>query len=434
MLPYKQIAYIVDSQTADVGQAIFTKGAMKMKKRLVSLFLVLVLILSSAMSVNASSRNREPVGNENVGLNNRENSLRLPVIAPSDDVVVLAEQNLVQQREVLMYIPDVFGFTSSELANMQLGAPFSIYVFGENRVLSDEEVLVFPLLYNNNIIGILETFYDEALNQWFFTFGRSYADELNALQQSSYTNRDFVIGRIGDILFASNGEDATVIFNRELEDQLCITVSEMNYLISSVEARAYLDFADITVPITEEVLKISDISESAEIMSANNFRLLSVRHVPQTGVCGVAAWAAILNFRFPTSANYTNASLARAMYNAGFRAATPSMTNYRDYSNLIYNANAVWNSSPLNITQVRNLIDLNRPMMGSWGRTVNGELSLHAVNIIGYEVVSSANMTFYFVRNPWHTHIQSLTVNHSSPTHVVYIDGSFVWTLRQTVH
>lgn len=38
---------------------------------------------------------------------------------------------------------------------------------------------------------------------------------------------------------------------------------------------------------------------------------LPVPHVAQTGVCGVAAWAAVLNYRFGTS--YTNATLATAM-------------------------------------------------------------------------------------------------------------------------
>lgn len=421
-----------------------------MKKKIFCLFLVAVFVLSTLFTAGASNLGRDFIGEEFVELYNRTGQMRLAVMDFTHEAVLHSTQNLSLQKQVVMNMPEEFGFTQSEVYNMQLGTPFSIYVFDDSRVQIDTGVLIFPVVYNGNIIGILETMYDDALGERFFSFGRSYADELNALQQTRYANRDFVIVNYGDVLFASNGENVIVISDRRFddsEDQLHCIVSEdeINYLAFSVISRAHLEFADVTLPavvsFSEVIPDIDSISDMASPMNSSNFRLLDVRHVPQnrTGVCGVASWASILNFRFFT--NYCNTSLAVAMQNAGIIAtehSTPGMHNYRDYANRLYNANAVFTLSPFSITQVRSLIDSRRPIMGNWRQHDNAGnyMGNHSLNIIGYEVPFGANVAFYFVRNPWGStpHIQSLTVNHSNPTRVVHMHEGISWTLRESVH
>ena len=255
---------------------------------------------------------------------------------------------------------------------------------------------------------------------------------------------DFIVVNYGDILFASNGENVVVICDRRLEDpenqlRRDVSESEMNYLAFSVASRTQLEFADVALPaavsFSDEMLYISSISDTSAAMRASNFRLLPVRHVPQTGGCGVAAWAAVLNFRF-LHANYTGDSLARAMFMEGFIPnvnTLPNMAQFRDYANHFHLANTVLAFSPINITQVRSTIDSWRPIMGSWIRTRGN--ALHAINIIGYEAVPGSNFTFYFILNPWPStpHPQTITVNHSNPTHVVHMHGADVWVLSQSV-
>jgi len=415
-----------------------------MKKKIFCLFLVLVLVASTFATVSASNRDRDLIGEEAVVLYSRADALRLAVMDFTHEAVVHSAQNLSLQKQAVMHMYEEFGFTFSQVANMQLGTPFSIYVFDDSRIQIDMDVLVFPIVYNGNIIGVLETMYDESLGERFFTFGRSYADELNALQQGRYANMDFIVVNYGDILFASNGENVVVICDRRLEDsedqlRRDVSESEMNYLAFSVASRAQLEFADVAqlaaVSFSNEMLYTSFISESSVAMRASNFRLLPVRHVPQTGGCGVAAWAAVLNFRFQ-HANYTGDSLARAMFMEGFIHninTLPNMAQFRDYANHFHLANTVLAFSPLNITQVRSTIDSWRPIMGNWTQPRGS--SSHAINIIGYEAVQGASFTFYFVLNPWHTtpHPQSVIVNHSNPTHVVHLDGGVYWVFDQSV-
>jgi len=134
-----------------------------MKKKIVCSLLVLVLALSTFITVGASNLDRGFIGEEAVVLYNRTDVLRLAVMDFTHEAVLHSVQNLSLQKQAVMHMPEEFGFTFSELANMQLGTPFSIYVFDNSRIQIDMGVLVFPIVYNGNIIGILETMYD---NHW----------------------------------------------------------------------------------------------------------------------------------------------------------------------------------------------------------------------------------------------------------------------------
>lgn len=360
--------------------------------------------------------------------------MRLSVTYVPEYVIPLAIQKLNLHKEAFMPVSYYMGFTMQELAHMQLGNPFTIYVFNEDFSLMASNVLVFPLLYQNNIIGIMESVYDTVSGNWVFTFGKSFADELNQLRYVDFPNRDFVIGRVGDVLFASNGESASVILDREVEryegatrQRDVVTYAMMNDMASSF----LLNFADVTTSIGGDILDI-DVSGQMMVIPLQSQNPLPVVHVPQTptGICGVAAWAAVLNFRFGT--RYNNESLTVWMRHYGFTAVLPSMTDYRDYANRRYSAGVVYWARVPSINEVRGAIWSRRPMMGNW--SIDGRKDTHAVNIIGYELPPVANLTIYLVLNPWPPgFVQSVTVHNNSAHSVVFVDGGLTMRLIEVI-
>lgn len=153
---------------------------------------------------------------------------------------------------------------------------------------------------------------------------------------------------------------------------------------------------------------------------------LPVPHVEQTGVCGIAAWASVLNYRFNTQ--YTNASLASAMAKKHITSpnGSPYMTDYRDYANDVHNAGCVFKTS-LSFLNLTDTIGRGRPIMGSW---ISGD-NCHAVIITGYIKNGQSNYT-YIIKNPWYNYTQIITVTDSSS--VIYRDAGYTWKLSQVVY
>jgi hypothetical protein len=217
----------------------------------------------------------------------------------------------------------MYGFTFNELLNLQLGNPFTIYIFDDNLQIVSSNSWVFPILYKEDIVGVIESSYD------------------------------------------------------------------------AVTARYQV--------------------------------ILPVPHVAQTGNCGVAAWAAVLNYRF--SRSYSNATLATAMFNQGYissTTATPTMQSYANYANANYSAGASVTSGVPSSTTVINSIGNSRPIMGNWespNPSGSGKDN-HAIIIVGY-FSAAGNMT-YTLKNPWYNYTQVISANVSNP---VYSDAGYTWTI-----
>ena len=144
--------------------------------------------------------------------------------SPSSDVLGLSireqaieyvTQQLTGMKEGPPVIYETLGFTEIEIADSQLGNPFKIYLFDDTGQFFENstENFVFPLVYQNDIIGIIEVAYlpDSGYESGFsFTFGKSFAEELSSLADQ-YKGDDLIIGNLSTrLLLAINGEEITV--------------------------------------------------------------------------------------------------------------------------------------------------------------------------------------------------------------------------------
>jgi len=420
------IAY---SRNKKLNAAQTNKRKVKYKmKKTITILLLLCLTFTMCFSTIAIAEDYE---NNSSMIMTNNNSLRFSSAIKSNDILAHATHNLALFKESLWHISELFGFTLMEIGHMQLGNPFTIYIFNDSYELADTNSIVFPLLLGHDIIGVMEAAYNTLADQWSFTFGKSFGDELNKLQHQASSNRDFAICRIGDILFAANGKSTSVIFNEETEARSNFSEPQMNFLAASViNDKTSFTFVDVKTPIAGELLDVYALEQSYTLLRVE-LRQLDVRHVPQgNGICGAAAWAAILNYRF-TSANYTTATMTKAMTYAGIPMPA-AIGKYGDYANNKYNANCVTQTSPPSISNVINWINSNRPVMGGWKRA---DGVLHAINIIGYETTQGSNITYYIVRNPWDStpFAQGVIVYGSAPTVAVYVHSGVSWTLAQAV-
>lgn len=115
----------------------------------------------------------------------------------------------------------MLGLSERELEGASLGYAYTSYLFNENgKILSDND-LVYPVIYNGEIIAILEAGYDSLTSKYNYTFGKAYADELNKLCHAERTNasKKFMIGRIADKFFLTNGKQVDVILDKTSDEQ-----------------------------------------------------------------------------------------------------------------------------------------------------------------------------------------------------------------------
>jgi len=134
-------------------------------------------------------------------------------------IVERATEFVTQQLAIMKANPapycEPLGFTEDEITGSEIGNPIRFYLFDESGEFSgsNSNNLAFPLLYLNEIIGIIEVAYLPGFGycgDFSFTFGKSYGNELNSLV-SQHVNNSFIIGNLETrLLFAIIGEKVSV--------------------------------------------------------------------------------------------------------------------------------------------------------------------------------------------------------------------------------
>jgi len=393
-------------------------------KRFLSFLLCLIFLIASLESISVSALTEpdytEPTLNltrisECKGLqsvhsqDSRSNTdaLILKLFSKTNDkkITSIASDYLDTIKEQFKSDSLILGISKEELTGAKLGDSFTIQVYDDlGKDVSSDQTVSYPVIYNNKIIGILELFYDSKTDQYGYTFGKSYADELNSLK--------------GNNTFSDDSELSVVFF----ENKLIATDGTNKALIKEFD----VDFEDPTGSACCQ----SEADNFAIRSTSSYLNPLPVPHVAQTGVCGIAAWAAVLNFRYGTT--YTNNSLATAM-SYGYCHGTdgiPNMTDYKNFANDMFNAGCTVGYNPPSFTTVKNCINNGKPIMGSWYSGSGSSKVYHAIIITGY-VENIFNFT-YTVKNPWYNYTQTIYVPDSS--NVVYVNAGVYWYLLQTVY
>lgn len=366
-------------------------------KKLTSFVLIFVLLVGSLFcnTAQASSQDNKKAGTSVLNLFSKQTDKKATSVA--SDYLDSIKKQFKSDSSVL-------GISKEELSGSMLGDSFTIQVCDElGRDISSPESVSFPVIYDDRIIGILELFYDANSAKYGYTFGKAYADELNSLKDNKSINAE------------------SELFVRYSADKLIVTDGTNEALIREFKIE-HTDPVDSDCYQNEEVYPVRSMSSYSNP--------LPVPHVAQTGVCGIAAWAAVLNFRFGTS--YTNASLATAM-SSGYCHGTsgnPNMTDYKNFANDMFYAGCTVGYNPPSFSTVKSCIDSGKPIMGSWYSGSGSSKVYHAIIITGY-VANIFNYT-YTVKNPWYNYTQTIYVPDSN--NVVYVNGGVYWYLQQTVY
>ena len=89
------------------------------------------------------------------------------------------------------------------------GRYFEEYVFDTSGRIVSDDTLAYPVIYNDEIIAVLEVYYDNTTDAYYYTFGKAYAENLNELRYESdvNTNANLIIGRVADKLFITDGKN-----------------------------------------------------------------------------------------------------------------------------------------------------------------------------------------------------------------------------------
>lgn len=391
-------------------------------KKIVSLFLAVVMLMSIGITP-AFAAEKEDVLNFKVSTTG------------SDDISNLVSQHLRTMQAQMGSSCTAIGFDPDVFMNMTASSPFTVYTFDEYGEVVSDDVYMSLLMYSGEVVGTIGVYYDSASESYQYSLGTSYADEMNLLLKGTKleASEGIIIGRLGEKLFATDGSKAEILFENPMPIGGTSLVKEVRIddICNIIKENATATFGELTVNAVSGVeCAISTVDEAIQPRLAPN--PIPIPHVEQTGVCGAAAWASVLNYRFDT--DYDNDSLETAMHDGGYANGTngnPNMTDYRDYANDEHNAGCVYISSPPSFSTVRSAIGAVKPIMGCWSSGSGSDKVYHAIVITGYVKNSSSNYTYY-VKNPWHEDATTITVTSSSS--VVYVDGSYTWRLLDSVY
>lgn len=245
-------------------------------KKLVSVLLAAIMSLSLAVSSLA-------VTNES---------------AQPDDLETLtslAEQYLDESKLEMGVTCSSMGFDPNEFCNASLGLPYVTYRFDSQGAVLSDDIYSFPMIYGNEIIGTICICYNEESECYNYSLGADCAEELNGLRNSGLdTSNGLLIGNIGGKRFATDGVNAQLLLDMRLEVSEPVSMEQIQEICDELFQNPDVEYL-LYLPSDED-------SSQPPFATFNETRAftnpLPVPHVKQTGVCGVAAWAAVLNFRF----------------------------------------------------------------------------------------------------------------------------------------
>ena len=90
----------------------------------------------------------------------------------SFDINTLAETYL---SDTIQYTtPSYLGYTDAEFYGMILGSPFSVYTYDDTSCEFISNTFSVPLLYDGNIIGVLEVSFDQNTQSVYYKLGKAY--------------------------------------------------------------------------------------------------------------------------------------------------------------------------------------------------------------------------------------------------------------------
>ncbi len=381
-----------------------------------------LLVLSILLSTTAYAKSNDPL--TNTLLLAREDTML--------DINTLAKNYLLDTKHYTK--PSSLGYTDEEFYGLSLGTPFSIYTYDD--VLCDfvSNTFSFPLLYDENIIGVLELYCEENSQIVYYKLGKAYADQLNSLryEQTIDKRNPIAIVNIGNCLFATTGADVYSLRDATFNENKIQNVHLLEDIITATEKQSN----NVLMPTYSPISSDRSLSNSGVSPLSINDKVIDMDLMQQIGnqICGIVSFAEILNFRF--SSSYTYNSLYSAMSNSYMNGndGIPAMNDYKNFANNIFDANCVLRTS-LTFTTLKNKINADIPIMGCWlddsGTTNENDDGYHSINIIGFRE-RNTSFYYYYIHNPWYSDYEQITV--ASYNTVVYTDSGHTFELTHVLY
>lgn len=359
------------------------------------------------------------------------NVLTLSVEPYSADMETQAFHYLLEAQAMWGNNPERYGFTEREVAGLELGHPFTIYVFDDDFQVNQCDGLVFSLLSAGNIVGVMEMSRNADNGAYNITVGRSYGDALNNLRIQYVNHERLILGNAGDMLFATDGRSVTI-----LEESVCseiVTYDEILSRASTIRGAVQSNLVDVT-----DAIDFAARVSRPQITPTRWGVQLNVPLIGQgSGICAMASWASVLNYRICT--NYTAFSLTQTMYSCGFTSGTgiadaPNMEAYRDFAVEHHNLSTTlkMNNYVPTISAVYDTLMSDKPIMGYWTAPNFSDptkTDAHSTNIIGCTQISSD--VIYEIHDPRKPKSQAIFVTN---VNVAYSYGGRTWQIKGVLY
>ncbi len=231
-------------------------------KRIISIIMLVVFVFSVPAAVTEASPDTSDNGNS-------ENRIVIEKIKP-ENPDKLAEDYLLLMKKQFSENPYALGFVGDELSDCRLGKVFVLYVFSDDGRITSQNSFVYPIIYGDKIIAVLEMYYDSITSQYYYTFGKAYAEDLNVavLNSDIDTNKKLVLGRVGNRLFVTDGKEVETVQKIPLSQEDSISSEKLDEICKLIPKNLGNEFSitdDVTIMDQEECGKLPYVEKQSSL-------------------------------------------------------------------------------------------------------------------------------------------------------------------------
>lgn len=108
--------------------------------------------------------------------------------------------------------PELYGFNKNEVNSFKLGQSFNIKKY-ENGDIISTDIFYLPILYKNNVRGLLAVTYDSETNRYIANLSKSFSDGLEAAKSNKSNKEPYTIVDINESIYTVN-ENNTILLQK----------------------------------------------------------------------------------------------------------------------------------------------------------------------------------------------------------------------------
>lgn len=378
-------------------------------------FLIAILILAMIISTNSMSAFAEKRGKD-------LDSLYINTKDIPKDMDKYARDNFKNLIKSAKRTPELYGFNKKEVNKFKLGQAFNIKRY-ENGNMISTDIFYLPILYKNNVRGLLAVTYDTETNKYIANLSKSFSDGLDSIKSNKSNKETYTIVDINESIYAVNENNTVLLqespFDNNKNKKLNIDTNSFKAQKNDKTIQINEENTDIKLDATYSALASHVISGSIDITP-----VLQGDHP----WCGAAATAAIINYKKGESLTAEDVTVE-----VHGSAVEEGITNSEVIEVASNHGLTASQTSPLSYGAVTSDIDNDHPIYMQMQRTKeDGTKAYHALVLRGYENYINYGEIIYSVINPWYTYYVEIS-GAEYGSQVTYITGSRTYKWYKTV-